>query len=116
GCNANYYFALKCLMKEKPLTLQIGAMICSIFGVGFCFRVFERPLGDASHQYFTYENSFWNVVTTMTTVGYGDFFPKTNVGWLFGVLLCFWCTWIVSLLVVSIQVTLKLTPAEEKTY
>ncbi len=21
GCNANYYFALKCLMKEKPLTL-----------------------------------------------------------------------------------------------
>jgi len=52
----------------------------------------------------------------MTTVGYGDYYPKTVFGRAVGVMLCLWGTWIVSLFVVSIQVTLKLTPAEEKTY
>lgn len=64
--------------------------------------MFERPLGDASGQYYTYENSFWNVVVTMTTVGYGDFYPKTIFGRSVGVILCLWGSWIVSLFVVSI--------------
>jgi len=49
GCTADYSFATKCLMKEKPLFIQIAAMTLSIFFAGFCFWVFERPLGDASN-------------------------------------------------------------------
>ena len=103
-------------MKEIPLTLQGVSMIISIFFSGFCLRVFERPLRVASKQDFTYSNSFWNAVVTMTTVGYGDFYPKTLFGRFIGIIICFWGVLIVSIFVVSLTNLLTLTPAEEKTY
>lgn len=116
GCVADFSFAMKCLMKEIPLTIQTASMAVSIFFSGFCLWVFERPLKDAAGQDFTYSNSFWNSVVTMTTVGYGDFYPKTQWGRFIGILVCFWGVLIVSIFVVSLTNLLTLSPAEEKTY
>lgn len=52
----------------------------------------------------------------MTTVGYGDFYPKTYMGRVIGVIVCFWGVLIVSIFVVSLTNLLTLSPAEEKTY
>ena len=122
GCNfsdrssSNFMFAMKCLMKEIPLTLQTIMMVASVLISGFCLRVFERPLNEVSGQHFSYPNSFWNAVVTMTTVGYGDFYPKTKWGRCVGILICFWGVLIVSIFVVSLTNLLTLSPAEEKTF
>lgn len=44
----------------------------------------------------------------MTTVGYGDFFPRTLIGRLIDVLLVVWGTFVVSLMVVVLTNTLNM--------
>ena len=91
-------------------------MMISVAIYGFLLRVFEMPLSVVSGQDYSYENSFWNVIVTMTTVGYGDFFPKTTCGRIVGVFICLWGVVVVSIFVVTITNMLAFDPTEEKTY
>lgn len=116
GCEVSYFFATKCMMKDRPLTAQCTSMIASIGIGGFLLRVFEQPLRKASEQDFSYSNSFWNVIVTMSTVGYGDFFPKTSMGRFVGVIICLWGVVVVSIFVVTVTNMLAFDPTEEKTY
>ena len=52
----------------------------------------------------------------MTTVGYGDFYPKTNVGRCVGIVIAFWGVFIVSLFVVSLSTMLEFDSGELKAY
>ena len=61
-------------------------------------------------------NSFWNVIITLTTVGYGDIYPKTFMGRVVGVMVCFWGQFIVSLFVVTLNNLVTFNPNEEKSY
>lgn len=91
-------------------------MISSVLIGAFLLRVFEQPLKDASGQDFSYSNSIWNVIVTMSTVGYGDFFPKTTLGRVVGVIICLWGVVVVSIFVVTVTNMLSFDPTEEKTY
>mmetsp|Transcript_19027 Transcript_19027/g.21346 ORF Transcript_19027/g.21346 Transcript_19027/m.21346 type:complete len:205 (-) Transcript_19027:90-704(-) len=91
-------------------------MVASIIIGGFLLRVFEQPLKGVSGQDFSYSNSVWNVIVTMSTVGYGDFFPKTIFGRFVGVLICIWGAAVVSIFVVTVTNMLAFDPTEEKTY
>ena len=44
----------------------------------------------------------------MTTVGYGDFFPRTLIGRMIDVVLVVWGTFVVSLMVVVLTNTLNM--------
>jgi len=71
GAEAGYTFALKALMKEKPWNVLACSLAMSVFVFGYCLRLFERVI----QPEFTYvSTSMWNVLITMTTVGYGDYF------------------------------------------
>ncbi len=48
-------------------------------------------------------NPFWLSVITMTTVGYGDFFPKSNIARIIGLICSFYGVYIVSLFVVTMM-------------
>ena len=52
----------------------------------------------------------------MTTVGYGDIFPKTRVGRLIGIVIAFWGMFIVSLFVVSLTTMLEFDAGESKAF
>jgi len=52
----------------------------------------------------------------MTTVGYGDFFPKTTLGRLIGIIIAFWGVFIVSLFVVSLSTMLEFDSGENKAF
>jgi len=64
-------------------------MIGGVLAFGFCLRIFERPLSIYSGMDFSeYENAFWCVIVTMTTVGFGDLYPVTIPGRFVGFVAC----------------------------
>lgn len=52
----------------------------------------------------------------MTTVGYGDLYPKTNIGRTVGIVIAFWGVFIVSLFVVSLSTMLEFDSGEFKAF
>ena len=117
GSNASYEFAVRCLMQARPYHVLVISLIVSIAAFGFCIRVFERPLSATTGQNFnSYANSFWVTIVTMTTVGYGDFFPKSHAGRVVGIIISMWGVFFVSLFVVTLTNILNFEGSEEKAY
>ena len=58
----------------------------------------------------------WNVIITLTTVGYGDYYPVTNLGRLIGIITAFWGVFFVSLFVVALTNTLELEESELRAF
>lgn len=61
-------------------------------------------------------NCMWNVIITLTSVGYGELYPKTFFGRIVGIIICFWGVFIVSFFVVTITNMLNFSSSEEKAY
>ena len=61
-------------------------------------------------------NCMWNVIITLTSVGYGELYPKTFFGRIVGIIICFWGVFIVSFFVVTVTNMLNFTGSEEKAY
>jgi potassium intermediate/small conductance calcium-activated channel subfamily N protein 2 len=61
-------------------------------------------------------NCMWNVIITLTTTGYGEFYPKSIFGRIIGLIVCFWGTFMVSFFVVTINNMLRFSPSEEKSF
>lgn len=80
-------------------------------------RIFEGVISEASGQNFNNMwNCMWNVVITLTSVGYGELYPKTFFGRIVGIIICFWGVFIVSFFVVTVTNMLNFTQMEEKSY
>ena len=106
ACENDYLFVIKCLMKKSPYTLVFGSMTISIFWFGYLIRVCEGPLNRIGMQNFhAYSNSMWNIIITMTTVGYGDYFPITDLGRFIIFIVSIWGVTIVSIMVVTLITT-----------
>lgn len=117
GCSANHMFAMKAFMKQKPYVFISITLCVSIFLFGYTLKVFDGPLSEVSNQNFNILfNACWNVIITMTTTGYGDIYPKSNLGRLCGLIICFWGTFMTSFFVVTVSNMLTFSPSEEKSY
>lgn len=57
---------------------------------------------------------YWFTIVTMTTVGYGDFFPRTIPGRIFAFVLCIWGVFYLGLLIVELTDRMVLSAEESK--
>lgn len=118
GSTAGTWYAVKCMMREEPIRVVCVLLLAGIGIFGFCLRIFERPLspysGSPSMDFSHYENAMWCVVLTMTTVGYGDYYPVTEAGRIVGFVACLWGVLVVSLMVVTLSNMLELESGEDK--
>lgn len=79
--------------------------------------MFEGPISDSSGQDFNnMNNCMWNVVITLSSVGYGELYPKTFFGRIVGIMICFWGIFIVSFFVVTVNSVLEFSDSEDKSY
>jgi hypothetical protein len=124
GHKLSRIFAFRCLMEKKPYFFFITTFLTFVMVFAYMLKIIEGPLyydgvsGDASlhNDYSKLENCIWNVVITMTTVGYGDYFPVSNLGRLIVVITSIVGNAVTSLIVFSVSVNFKLTPREFKVY
>jgi hypothetical protein len=117
GCEASTMFAIKGLFKQKPYEILIWSLLVTTVIFGFQLKLFESPLSEVSGQDFgDMINCMWNVIITLTSVGYGEFYPKTFWGRIVGIIICFWGVFIVSFFVVTITQLLLFSGAEDKSY
>lgn len=52
----------------------------------------------------------------MTTVGYGDFYPKSNLGRVMGIICSFYGVYFTSLFIITLENLLVMSIGEEKSY
>ena len=117
GCYADTTFSFRANFKEKANTILIAAYMLSSFILAYMLRIFERPLSEVSGQNFNYFwTAIWNVFITMTTVGYGDTFPKSYGGRILGTFIWVWGVLLVSLFVVTVTEALEFESSEKNSY
>jgi voltage-gated potassium channel len=112
-CKADFQFALKCMFKDYPAELIGSAFLISIVLFSFAMRVCERELSRLpdlalNYQFEYMTNSVWMTIITMTTVGYGDLFPRTLIGRIVCILLVVWGIFVVSIMVVVLTNTFQM--------
>lgn len=105
-------------MKKKPFTFNCVALMASIAVFAQALRIAEAPLRRVTEHmdHYSYINDAWEVVLTMTSVGYGDYYPRT----LLGRAIIFVCSMvgvvIVSIVVVSVMNLLQMSSLESKAF
>lgn len=124
----SYRLIMKTLLKQRPYTMLLVCFISTSTILAVMVRLFERPFyddpvisniseDDPNYQdYSLYNNSWWAVVVTMTTIGYGDYFPVTHLGRIVIVIACFSGVFIVSLTVVTLTISSEFSYGEKSTY
>lgn len=85
----------------------------SLIQLSTSLQIFEREVDENFKNITT---AMWNVIITLTTVGYGDYYPKTNFGRLIGIITAFWGVFFVSLFVVALTNTLDLGESELRAF
>ena len=122
-CNAKggFIFAYKAGIKEYPFFSVLLLMVLTILIFGYGLRnseiSFVKNIPEKYFQDWTQvTNGFWFMTTNILLIGYGDFYPTTQLGRVIAFISCLWGILLESLLVISIVNSLKLNQKEELAY
>ena len=121
GKQSGYIFSFKCLLISKTLETLILITLLVCLTLSYMLKIIEGPvynlLGneDNTNNFSQYLNCFWNVLVTMTTVGYGDYYPVSILGRFVGFIIAISGTIIVALNINFFQSTTELNDNEKRT-
>ena len=117
----NYYvdatigFSIRAFLKNNPYALALMCLIVVIGVCGYGIQTFEAP-ATFGLVYELEPNSYWNVIITLSTVGYGDIFPKTHYGRMFSTLAMFCGQFTNSLIIMAMTITAQFSLEEAKAF
>lgn len=111
-------FVIKSLMRDQPLVFIFTVFFFGVFIFGYALRIAEAPLYqiDKSMNLADLFNCCWASIVTMTTVGYGDFYPRTVLGRCIMFACCLYGMVMTSLMVSFISQELTLSNGEFKAF
>jgi hypothetical protein len=110
-------FSMKASMIKTPYHVYLLLFTILLLYCSFCLRIFERVLDDQSGMNFgSYLNSIWCLIVTMTTVGYGDYYPSSTLGRTVGIISCICGVFLISMLIVTITNVLNFQGTEENVF
>jgi voltage-gated potassium channel Kch len=113
GKDADYSFAIKCIMKNDSWIVLSVTLIVTLLSMSYQVRIFERHVTPA-YEYVT--TSMWVFMITMLTIGYGDAFPKSHMGRMMGIVASGWGVFYVSLFVIALTNMLEFNSSELKAF
>ncbi|CAI2364887.1 unnamed protein product [Moneuplotes crassus] len=118
GVRNGYRYCIRAVFKKNPFVFCYAnyAFYTIVFGYMFYHIENEANDGNIGRPYFTFQNSVWCSFITMTTVGYGDFYPKTILGRFLGYCSAFVGVALESLVILSFQTGFLLRNAELSAY
>ena len=100
-------------MKNESWIIVLFSMTISLLMFSYQLRLFERQV---QPTFFHITTAMWNILITMTTVGYGDVYAMSHTGRCIALITAFWGVFLVSLFVISLMNTLNFSSSENKTY
>lgn len=106
GSYPGVMYCLRANFKDSPFLFITSIFAGSIVIFTFAFRICE--FNSSSANLATYENLIWMTIITMTTVGYGDYSPTSEMGRLVGCICVSWGVLIVSVMVVVLTNTFSM--------
>jgi hypothetical protein len=112
-------FPFKCELKFRPFKTLFIILCLTLVYITPILRLLEvsfEPDIPNDFNLDTVNNSAWVVVITMTTVGYGDLYPKTHFGRGAVVLACLIGMLLVSYLVVGMNSMFDFNPQENRAF
>ena len=118
GAECDTVFIIKCLLKQSPFKYVFCCFVMGISVCGWILMIAESPL-DRIHSGYTphtFINSCWASICTMTTVGFGDIFPRTILGRFTAFSCAVFGMGIVSLLVVTFTSFLQMNSPQASSF
>ncbi|CAI2360776.1 unnamed protein product [Moneuplotes crassus] len=115
GFTAGTRFCFKCYLSKYPGMTVMGTLTLSVMYLSYLMRIAERPAWIIYREWPDVGPIYWIylVIITMTTVGFGDFYPLTIVGKIITVLTALWGGFIIGLLIVSVTEIFSLSPTQK---
>lgn len=127
-------FTVKTYLKIMPYTSLVVGLMFIMLVFGFATQVFEyynsmlmKMMGTSPENtnngitstmlsFSNVYSSFWLMLVTMTTVGYGEIYPTTYFGRVVVIIACIVGTFVLSLLVVFLGQTISFDDVERNVY
>lgn len=117
-------FAFKCLIIHYPIKMLFLLILLTSFPLSMMLQIVEGPIfyqlkknESNSFKFNNYQNlldCYWNFFSIITTVGYGDYFPLTNMGRFLVIIISLVGIILVSLMIMTLQNSLTFESKEER--
>lgn len=134
GIEADTFFVLRACMRRYPLLFVVFLEAFGVIFFGVIVRIAEtnyvQHIGfdivteaEAYAEefnnrilFFNYFNVFWNMIITMTTIGYGDYYTRSTLARFVIIITGFYGILVTSLLVVAFTNLLEMESSEDDAF